>query len=260
MKPTIRVLGLATLFLGIFFTAFLVSVVYSAMNYRMSLGEPAFFSHDNIVGISIPVIVNNTGYHDVTNLNFATLVLMSNGEIVTQASTFVPLIKHGQSIVAYHNVSININELISGNSKLLFEDANFTLRHLFSLNFGKVIPFSLVTNESLPWGAPFYNFSIGEISPSTSSTDPARVSVPISFENHSTFFNVTGTLRIALFNDRGELFGERVTNLDVATNSAYNSIVEIIGGIARFTRKGQLHVYFETSMFSYGPLVINYET
>lgn len=258
MKQAIRVLGLGTLFLAIFFTAFVVSVVYSALNYRMSFGEPTFFSDGDVMGISIPIMINNTGFHDISNLNFTTIIQISEGRIIAAANTFVPTILHRQNIIVRHNVTLDVNELVSGDSKLLFEDEDFVLEQFFSLNFGRVIPLSVFADETLLWGAPFYNFSVGEIGYPSSPSDPRRALIPISFDNHSSLFNTTGTLRIELYNEWGEFFGEGTSVFDVAMGTHYESAVEVFGTPSFFTRRGQLHVYFDTDMFSYGPLVIEY--
>jgi len=255
MKQTIRILSAAIFLLVVFFTAFLVSVVYSAARFKMNFNSPIFSLENRVLKISMPFEVDNSGIHEIRDLNILTLIFMNDDVKIAEAKTQMPLVAHGQILVVYHHISMNLDSLLLERSNLLFNDTDLILKYFVSLNFGSVVPFNLVGQGSLFWGAPLYNFSIGAIN---LSDDRERVLVPMSFENHSNFFNVTGVLRIELYNEYGEFLGEGVTNLDVSMKSMYNSIVEFFLDSTRFTGRGELHIYFATSVFDYGIWRISY--
>jgi len=243
MKPAIRALGIATIVIWIFLIVFAATAVYSVMNLGVGFGEVEFFPSSN--GI------NNTGYYDISELNISTRIIDSNGTLLKLSQTFVPLVSRGSNVEAAHNISIESDDIME-RIELVFNDSSFVFDTSITLNFANIVPVQMSMNMTMPWGAPFSNVSVGEISRLPFNATHDRVVVPLSFENHS-FFDVTGTMNFEIYNDVEELVTSGETSLDVQSESTYDEQVDMylsLTDASRLTESGKVRLIFETSMFT----------
>ncbi len=258
MSYVVRALGWATKILWVLIAAFSVTSVYSAMNVRVGFGASQVFLSRGLVVLSIPLLVNNTGLYDLSELNITADVMDFNESLLSTSTTFVPLIPRGGSVEIIHNMSIGPDDIASKAPTYLFNDTIFDVQISARLNFAHTIPLQISTNMTMPWGAPLYNFSIGQISYDYLNLTHQRLIIPTSFENHSPYFGVDGFMQVEIYNDNDELLGFGMSDLNVQSHSAYNDPVEIIVDFSMITRSGEVHFYFETSTFSTGPVVMPY--
>lgn len=258
MRYAVRALGWATKILWILIIVFSATSVYSAINVRMNFGEPQVSVSNGFLVVSIPLFINNTGFYDLSELNITANVMDHNGSLVATSSTFVPLILRDSNVKTTHNVSMSLDDIISKAQIYLFNDTIFNVNASMKLIFAHAIPFQVSMNTTIPWGAPFYNFSIGEISYVYHNLTHQGVIIPLSFENHSPYFGVDGTMRVELFNSRGESVGSETLSMDVPPHSGYNGQVELVADASKLTPSGELCFFFETSLFSFGPVVVPY--
>jgi hypothetical protein len=251
MKPAIRALGIATTIIWIFLIAFSVTAVYSVMNLGIGFGEAQFFPSSEGVVLSLPFVINNSGYYDIYELNITTRIKDSNGTFLTVSETFVPLVSTGSNVEAAHNISIELSDVME-RIELIFSDSFFVFDTFVTLNFAHIVPVQLSMNMTVPWGAPFSDVSVGEISVDFFNSTHVRVVVPLSFENHS-FFDITGTMQLEMYNDVDELVTSGETSLDVQPQSTYNEQVDMylsLADVSKLTESGRVHLIFETSMFT----------
>lgn len=258
MRYAVRALGWATKILWILIIAFSATSVYSAINVRISFGELQVSFSDGFLVASIPLSINNTGFYDLSELNTTANVMDYNGSLVATSSTFVPLIPRDSNTKTTHNVSMSLDDTISKAQIYLFNDTIFNLNMSMKLIFAHAIPFQGSMNTTIPWGAPFYDFSIGEISYVYHNLTHQGVILPLSFENHSPYFGVDGTMRVEIFNSRGESLGSETLSMNVPPRSKYDGQVELIADASKLTPSGEVHFFFETSVFSFGPVVMPY--
>ena len=253
MKQAIRALAIATLTLWILLIAFAITAVYSVMNLGIDFGETQFFSSDETVVLSLPFLIDNRGYYDISELNVTTRVTDNNGTLLALSETLVPLIASGSNVETAHNISIPLTDILSmGYADFLFNDSSFELEAFVALNFAYAIPVQIAMNLTVPWGAPFSNLSIGEFSVLPYNTTHSEVVIPLSFENHS-FFDIAGTVRLEVYNDVNELVTSGQTSLDVPSNYGYVGQVEMylgVGDLSKLTASGNLHLVFEPLMFT----------
>jgi hypothetical protein len=264
MRYVVRALGWTTKIIWILMIFFAATSVYSALNVKMGFGQLQVFPSSGCMIISVPLFVNNTGLYDLSELNMTAIVTDCNKSLVSTSTTFVPSIPRGSSIETAHNVSMSLDNITSKLLDYLFNDSIFNLDLSLELNFARAIPFQVSTNMTMPWGAPLYNFSIGQISYNFLNFTHQEAIIHISFENHSPYFDVDGTMRVEIYNDNatandnGELLAFSTSNLNVPSHSGYDGQVETIVDVSKVTGSGEVHFYFETSAFSIGPLVMPY--
>ena len=258
MRYAVRALGWATKILWIFIIVFATTSVYSAMNVKMGFGEPQLFLSSEFVVISVPFYINNNGLYNLSELYVTVDVMDYNGSLVSTSATFVPSIPRGSSVETAHNVSMSLNDTISKAQIYLFNDTFFNVGMSMKLNFARVVPFEASMNKTIPWGAPFYNFSIGQITYDYYNVTHQRVIIPLSFENHSPYFGVDGMMRVEMCNASGEVIAFGALSLDAPSNSKYEDQVELIVDVLKLTPSGEIRFYFETPPFSFGPVVMPY--
>lgn len=258
MRNAVRALGWAINIFWIVIVAFTGTAIYSALNLRMSFGQPQVFSSNDLLILSFPILVNNTSYYDISELNLTANVMDHNGSVVSTSTALVPLIPHGSNIETAHNVSLSLNDITQRASSYLFNDTIFNINVSLKLRYAYAFAFQFSQNETIDWGAPLYNFSIGHISYQPHNLTHQKAVIPLSFENHSPFFSMTGTIRLEIFNDMNDSIGSGATSINVPPHSPYEGQIEAFVDVSRLTGSGNLHFYFETSMFSFGPLVMSY--
>jgi len=257
MNVPLRALSWATRFFWIIALAVAVTCVYSATLIRVDFGEPLMNYTEEEFMVTLPIIFDNNGYYSIADLNITTLIVDFENRQISVDSTFIAQIPPQNNITLFHNVSFDINEIVT-RAEYLFNDSNFTLHGSVFLDYASIIPFGFEANTTIPWGAPLFNFTAGLPEYSSYNGTHLTVHMPTSFQNHSPYFSVTGTIRIEIFNDRHQLLGVGTVFADVPSNTNYEGEVETIVNAAMVTERGQIRVFVETEMFNYGPMVINY--
>jgi hypothetical protein len=257
MRIPIRMISIATTFFWIFLIAFFISAVYSIKDLHFNFGEPQVgLTADNKVIFSLPVSITNMGYYNVGSFNISTEILDKEGFIITQGSTFVPIIRKNDTVTITHNMTIDVNDLLQQDKNYLFNDTQLEIYEVVNMKIAEVIPIQASTNLSMPWGAPLYNFALGEPTCVQYNSTHLKVTVPINFENHASF-DLVGSMQIRMYNSTGAYVGRAKTNLEAYANSPYNELIEFYIPMAGMTPTGQLKIHFSTSIFDYR-LVIPY--
>ncbi len=258
MKIPIRIIGVATTFFWIFLIAFSVSAVYSVKDLQFDFGEPQIgVTSDNKILFSLPITIINKGYYNIGFFNVTTEVSDKKDFTIARGTTFIPIVKKGEGITTTHNATIDVNDLLQSNQNYLFNDTELKILEVVSMRIAEVIPVQASTNLSIAWGAPLYNFTLGEIEYAICNQTHLRAIITISFENHA-FFDLTGSIQICMYNSTDMLVGEGQTTIEAQQSSPYHGYLELCVLTAEMTESGYFEVCFLTPFFSYGPLVIPY--
>jgi len=258
MQIPIRMIGIATTFFWIFLIAFFVSAVYSVKDVRFNFGEPRMgVTADNKMVFSLPIAIVNRGFYNIGFFNLTIEISDKEGFIITRGSTFVPVINKNDAVTITHNMTIDANELLQRDENYLFNDTELKIYEAVSMRIAGVIPIQASTNLSMSWGAPLYNFALGEVEYDAHNNTHLKVVVPISFENHA-FFDLVGNIQIRMYNSTNMLVGDGQTNLEARHNSPHQGYLELYVSKTGVTENGYFEVYFLTTFFNYGPLVIPY--
>jgi hypothetical protein len=258
MRVPIRMIGIATTFFWIFLIAFFVSAVYSVKDLDFDFGNPQMsVTADNEIVFSVPLSITNRGFYNIGSFNISTEISDKEGFAITSGSTFVPTINRNDMVTVTHNMTIDVNDLLQQDKNYLFNDTELKIYEAVGMKIADVIPVQASTNLSMPWGAPLYNFSLGEPTYAPYNLTHFRVTIPISFENHA-FFDLAGDMRIRMYNSTGSRVGRARTSFEAYANSPYNGFIEFYVLMTGTTPTGRFEVSFSTPIFDYGPLVIHY--
>ena len=262
MNVPIRALGIATSIFWVLLIAFIALAAYSVKDLNFDVGEPQFTTDPNgQLMFSLPLYIDNRGYYSLKEFSLSTVFSNAEGSEISRANTYVPVIQHGENITILHNVTLSADSLFEEGEQYLFNDSDLTVSVTAGLNFAELLPAQISTNFTFPWGAPFYNFALGDPSFGRFNFTHGAVAVPMSFENHAAF-DLVGNIRIELYDSVNSFLGESQTLVNVPQFSSYDGNVEFHVSLNAVSlsaaRSGYFNVYFSTLLFEYGPLVIPY--
>jgi len=252
MKQAIKALSTATKILWTIVIVFTITAAYSAINLRVSLGKLETSVSDTTVTLSIPLFINNTGFYEITDINITTHIKDHDNKTISTSTTIVPALPPSNNIQKAHNITLNISNLTKEFTYLAFNDSVFNMCTLVTLRFARVIPVQISLNATMPWGAPFSNFSVGDISLNYAEK---KLTAPLSFKNNNTFFNINGTMRLEVYNEKNEQISTAEVLIEVPAGSGFRGSVEMEVDPSELTLEGQIYIFFETSMFNVGPVI-----
>lgn len=251
-------ISVATTVFWIFLIVFAVTAVYSVRDVSFNMGEPqSTLTQDNMMILSLPFTVANRGFYNIGLLSVTTQISDEEGDLIADNSTTLPVVRVGEQATLVHNVTINATDFLWRNQNYLFDDAMFRVNMSLGMRIAEVIPVQVSTNVSMPWGAPFYNFSLGQPESAPFDLTHVLVAVPLSFENHA-FFDVACVLRIQMYNAYGSLVGDTQTSVSASQHSSYNGFVEFNVPQDEMTNTGRFEVLFLTPPFDSGQLEVHY--
>ncbi|MEM2262722.1 MAG: hypothetical protein QXT10_03765 [Candidatus Bathyarchaeia archaeon] len=256
MDVSIRMVSVVSAFFWVLLVAFFASAAYSVKDLHLSLENSQLsLTPDGCVVVSIPIKIENEGFYSLGEFNLTTRVADLNGTRITEGSTFIPLIKRGDRIVALHNLTFSVEILMEKGAYYLFNDSSFVVAALISMKLADAIPVKASSNFSVPWGAPFYNFHLEQPTFEPLNLTHIMVSVPISFENHASL-EINGEISLHMYNSEGVCVGQGNSTIVAPQGAMYRGSVMLYVYASEIAGKGFFEVYFSTSFFSYGPLVI----
>ncbi|MGD8505528.1 MAG: hypothetical protein PVF15_02560 [Candidatus Bathyarchaeota archaeon] len=258
MKHAIRALGWATAVLWILVILFSGTVVYSALQIEMNLEEELGMASSNgTMTMSFPFSVVNGGLYDISELNITTRIIAENEIVISSSATQIPLISRGETVSNTHDISVSLDDILAKDlTNLLFNDTDLDVDMYVGLTYAYAIPLKISSNLTMPWGAPLSNLTIGEPSISLPFPD-IQVNVPFSFENHA-FFGLNGTVRLEIMDGSNNQKGSGTADILVPPGDSYDDTLPVtITGDPQDV--AEIRLYFDTSQFSFGPMVIPIE-
>ena len=253
MKIATSILTVATILLWVVILFFSVTAVYSVMNVGVNIGEAQMLPTSNGIKFSLPFSINNNGYYEIADLNLTTRVTDPDGQFLDLTETLVDSIPQGETVNASHTIEVDLDDILSmDHLTLMLNDSNFTVEIFAGLNFARAIPVQLSTNVSLPWGAPFADFSVGDLSVSQHNSSHVEAAIPVSFENHA-IIDITGTLKMDAYSNSDQRIASGVTAISVVSNQNFRDSILLYSRAqdeSKLADGGKLHILFETYLFT----------
>lgn len=258
MKQSIGALGWATEIIWIATAVFIFTSLYSPLKMmlerQVEIGSTQTSLSNGTITMSLPFFINNTGFYDISDLNVTTYLADYRGTSISRSTTFVQNIPRGASVGETHEISISLNDIMSKNlTYLLFNDTTLILNGSVALKIAHVIPLQASLSGNTSWRAPFHSLSIVKMGfPDWYNSTHHSTTMWLSFENHSPF-NVNGTIKLEIFNERDEYVGFGTDGVNVHSRKAYNEKVTVYipsENLSKFTERGKAHVHFKSSLVS----------
>lgn len=259
MRQATRALGWATTAFWIVIAVFMVTCLYSAIQVIQAnmggspFGVPDVSSFNGTATVSLPFSFNNTGFYDISELNVTSRITEYTGVLISASRMNVSLIAAGSHIEETHNMSISLDQIVSKNlTHLLFGSGNFSVEFVVGLKFAHIFPFQVSVDTAMPWGAPFSNLSIGDV---TFDYVNQKATIPLSFENDSPYFDIVGNVNGRIYNHENVLVGSGTTALDAKSNEHYEDTLDLqvnpSTDLLELAERGRIVFRFETAVFSF---------
>jgi len=259
MQQAIRALGWATKLLGIVLIFLAITIAYSATQIDISFGQPTTIPTEQTLTISLPISIHNAGLYGISQLNITTRITDTNGTLA-QNSTLTQAIAKGANTIIAQTMTLSISGILAKQNNLLLDDTNLTEFQYVAFEYANAISLNAHGNYTQRWGAPLGNLSIGNPSYQHYNSTYSMLSVQISFQNHNQYIPVTGNVSVEIYNLRDTLKGTGVVGIDAQPNTSYSTQVNIlVSNFGTVDPQGTINVFFETSMFNYGPVVKTFE-
>jgi hypothetical protein len=258
MNISIKMIGIATVILWLFLIIFSVFAASSIRDVQFNSGNPqlTLLGGDQLQ-ISVPLSIGNRGKYEMRQFNLTSVLRDSANRIITRSFTLIEAISPGQTVNKDHTIMFNITDVLENDRNLLFNDSQMVLCEYVGLTLAGLIPVSAMTNVSVPWGAPFYNLTIGNPQYSSFNATHILATVPISFENHAQF-GFQGTLQTAMHSNSNVLVTQSQTNFTVAQNSIYHGNMNLYLPLSPVSQSSHLEVRILTPFLNFGPVVVSY--
>ena len=258
MRQSIRALGWTVTISMLLLFAFLATTFYSVYN-TIATGEDIQFGEfqtslsDKGALLSMPISVNNTGYYDMTDFNITTTLKDPNGAVLAANTTRIPEVKIRQTETRLHNLTLDLTQILSEMTYLLFSDTEFKIDLSVSFRCANALGFQLaIANMSTPWGAPLYGLNLTETSPPNFDGTDLSIYLTLEVENHS-FLDIAGELSFRVYNDMGKRIGTGTQLLQLPPHSGLTGPIELIFEIENpsdFTGKGHLEAHLNLPVIS----------
>jgi hypothetical protein len=207
----------------------------------------------NGINLSLPFSIINSGYYEIADLNLTTRVTDNNKKMIDITETIIPSIPKDAMTNSSHTIEIALDEILSLETiNLLLNDSDFNVEIFIGLNFARAVPVQLSLNTTIPWGAPFANFSVGIPNISFQNITQIEATIPVSFENHA-LLDISGTLKLEVYDVSKDLIATGVTTINVSPEQSFLddiSLYLVREDIVRLPQKGDIHLIFETLMFT----------
>jgi hypothetical protein len=258
MQQAVRALGWATKLLWILLIIIVTTIAYSATQINVVFGEPQTTINQQTLTISFPISIHNNGFYNIAYLNITTLINDQSSQTLARGTTYSRLIQRNTNTTQTHNIMINITKILNEHIDLILQDTTFTIFQYVSLNYAGAIPFSAYANQTMPWGAPLSNIAISQITYQAYNITHSIATVQLTFENHNQYIPVTGTTRIEIYNSNQALMGTGTGTTNAQPNSPGNAQVTVTIENSKITMSGVIRLFFETPLFSYGPITMPY--
>ena len=253
MKITIRMLRIATLLLWIVIIFFSITAVYSVMNLKVTIGDVNMLPSSRGINFSLPFSIINDGYYEITDLNITTRVTDTAGTLIDLTKTIIPSIPKNTSVDSSHTIEIEIDNILSiDHLNLLLNDSEFDVEIFAGLNFAGAVPVQLSLNTTIPWGAPFAQFTLGEINISPHNNTHVQATIPVSFENHAVL-DTYGTLKLEVYDGSQNIISAGVTSISVPSEQIFSDSISLFvtqENALKLSNTESYHIIFETPMFS----------
>ena len=258
MDIPIKMIDIVTIISWIFLIIFSVSAVYSIKDLTFDFGVSQLgTTSDGKILFSLPIEIANKGYYNVGLFNVTTIVLAENSSVIAEGSTLIPTIGKGETVTVLHNMTFDVAHLLQFNQSYLFNDTQLNTVESVSMRLGGFIPVQASGNFSIPWGAPLYNFKLGEPQYTVLNFTHMQVTVPMSFDNHATV-DITGEAQIRMYNSTNELVGFDRIDIEALQHSHYGGNLRLYAVTSSVTQTGWFELRLQIGLFNYGPVVIPY--
>ncbi|MEK0326036.1 MAG: hypothetical protein QQN63_10070, partial [Nitrosopumilus sp.] len=226
----IRGLGILSILLSLVVLGILAAIGHTAflLTENSEVGELSFEFADNKADLSAPLTVVNEGFLDISSFSLNAKATLSDGSTLGETTIGPITIASGQSISLTPTFTIDFSSLSpQALNSLLYEDGTIDLIGDVSISIASLIGLDASFKQPLPWGAPLGNLRFGDSVVTNHNSTHVLVSVPLSFENGSPYFDIDGIISATIFNATSNtLVGSGQLNVIAPSGTSFSSEIQ----------------------------------
>ena len=194
----------------------------------VSLGQVSPNITGNIARVDIPVTIGNRGYLAFADINAVLSLKDSNGTTLVEGSggpLTVPAGSTGTFVITITIDTTKITpELLQG---LMTNSQNLTVNASLGGAIPPMVSLAASASGNFYWGAPFKNLQMGSPTFVTYNSTHLLITIPVSFDNESPYFSISGPGTIRVVDENGEQVGSGTININAPTGSHFAGNMQI---------------------------------
>jgi hypothetical protein len=215
----------------------------------ISVGGVSVQSSGLIQTISVPVSLRNPGPLSLNDINVSVLVLNTNGSKLFTGGGGPVSLPAGSSGNLPITVNFNLGQLPESELRsLAMTNQNLTLSTGIGASVSSLTNFAGVFDTVYQWKAPVSNLKLGLVSVIAYNKTYAKFNAPLSFEDQSQTFAVTGSAVGTILDQSGSAVGTvSELKLDVSPSSSFSGQVSGYISSTAINQDVKLQLVFSTS-------------
>ena len=252
MRQSIRALGWAVTISTLLVFTFLASAIYSIfqlviVDQGIRIGNPQVKLANGNLTMLMPIMINNTGFYDISEFEIATTLKDPNGAIIATNTTRIAEIKKGDLKSRIHVLSLSPKVLFLRMRRFLFNDTEIKMLVSAGFKYAYALGFQIsMVNITMPWGAPFHGLTLKSLDIRGFNGTHLFLELNLRFENRF-FSDIGGSLHLMIYNEDGELVGEGIGYLYAPSGGFEEPVLFIVTltDPESFTGKGYADLFLQ---------------
>lgn len=201
----------------------------SATQMKITPGTPKAEVTETSAKITIPIQISNQGFLTIKSLTLQTTILDKNSEKLAEGKTGPLDVPTKSDVEVPVSVTLDFKAITpEALRRLAFNDESFTIDIRGGLSLDPLLSLALSARTVLQWGAPLYDFKVGEPTFTPRNVTHILVSVPITFTNKSPYFAVSGRIVAKLYDEADISQGTGLLKVDAPKGSQYQRSLELL--------------------------------
>jgi len=242
LKVAARALSIALILLSLLMGMLLLTVIYSARRIRIETPTVKSELTDTGTRLIMEVPIYNEGFHDITDVELRTdIVVELTGDVIATSTSYLPMVAKGGEGRLVHVVEFDLTEIARNERALralMLNNTNLIVVASLSLVYAYMFEISLEANASSPWGAPMSGLVMALEPPGPGEDEITAV---LSFANNASFgYN----FKLEALNELGYSLGNSSLIYVDPGASFEEEAITIPINTALWTGSGSIRVHF----------------
>jgi len=254
-KKLVTVINIMIVLATILAVAAIVLPIYTILQDMpgLSFGEPSYNYSSTSGYFTLPVTVSSRGPLPLSDITVRGYLTCVNNTPLLATSVGPMEVPVGSTTTVNVNVTFDFSHLSDEMvQNLATANQNLSLVATFRFSTSPLSSYELDATGEYNWGAPISNLRFGD--PMISDIGPLayNVSVPIYFQNNSTFFHVLGTADVRLVDLNGSVVSEGNVDVDCPPSSNFHG--DMIFSF-NLTQAQASYYFFNDAILNYSALL-----
>jgi hypothetical protein len=224
---SLNVLIIITIIITIGAVAAVAMTIAQSAPY-VSIGQVSQNMTGTVARIDIPVTIGNRGYLAFADINARLSLKDSNGTTLVEGSGGPLTIPAGSTSTFVLTITIDTAHVTPEVLQdLMTNSQNLTVNASLGGAIPPMVSLAASASGNFYWGAPFKNLQMGSPTFITYNSTHLLTMIPVSFDNDSPYFPVSGQGSVRVLDANGQQVGSGKIDINAPTNSHFSGNLQI---------------------------------